>query len=75
MVFLTDDGNLRAVWKNKSREQVAVEFQGFGDVQFVFFARRPNTIARSVGQDQASRIAAKVDVEGLRELFQWQRAT
>jgi hypothetical protein len=71
VVFLLDSGNIRAVWKNALGEQAAIEFQGYGDVQFVFFAQRPEgpTMARSVGQDKIGRIAAKIVSDGLTEVF------
>ena len=69
-VVLTDEGNLRAVWRNAAGEQVALEFRGFGDVSFVLFARHPaaRQMARSVGTGELSRIAGKIAADGLTEL-------
>jgi hypothetical protein len=69
-VVLTDDGNLRAAWRNAAGEQVALEFRGFGDVSFVLFARRPQAqqMARTVGTGELSRIAGKIAADGLTEL-------
>jgi hypothetical protein len=39
-IFLLDDGNLRAVWRNAAKEQVGLQFLGNGVVQFVMFALR-----------------------------------
>jgi hypothetical protein len=70
LVFLTDSGNLRAVWRNEVHEQAAIEFRGYHVVHFVFFAARSQgtPMARSVGQDNLTRITTKISSDGLREL-------
>ena len=40
-IFLRDNGNLRALWKNGDQEQIGLQFLGGGDVQYVILKRRP----------------------------------
>jgi hypothetical protein len=65
-----DNGNLRAVWRNVAGEQVALEFRGYDQVYFVFFARRPEgpEMARSAGEDTVGQIAEKIAGDNLMEL-------
>ena len=39
-IFLLDNGNFRAVWKNPDNEQAAFQFRGDGVVHCVFFYKR-----------------------------------
>lgn len=39
-IFLLDNGNFRAVWKNPQNEQAAFQFRGRGIVHCVFFYKR-----------------------------------
>ncbi len=39
-IYLLDNGNFRAVWKNAENEQAALQFRGGGIVQCVFFSKR-----------------------------------
>ena len=57
-IFLLDDGNLRAVWRNADKEQVGLQFLGGGIVQFVMFVRRrqPPMMSRSAGTDTLTAI-------------------
>jgi hypothetical protein len=41
-IFLRDNGNLRALWKNNDQEQIGLQFLGGRDVQFVILKRRPD---------------------------------
>jgi hypothetical protein len=61
-LILMDNGNLRAVWRNAVGEQAALEFRGYRQVYFVFFARRPEgpPMARSAGEDSLARIGEKI---------------
>jgi hypothetical protein len=70
-VILVDNGNLRAVWRNEAGEQVALEFRGYRQVYFVFFARRPEgpAMARSVGEDSILRINEKIASDNLTGLL------
>jgi hypothetical protein len=40
-IFLRDNGNLRALWKNDDQEQIGLQFLGGGDIQYVILKRRP----------------------------------
>jgi hypothetical protein len=66
-----DNGNLRAVWRNAAGEQVALEFRGYRQVYFVFFARRSEgpPMARSVGEDSVARIGEKIAGDNLTGLL------
>lgn len=70
-LILMDNGNLRAVWRNAAGEQVALEFRGYSQVYFVFFARRPEgpPIARSIGEDSVGRIGEKIAGDNLTGLL------
>jgi hypothetical protein len=70
-LILMDNGNLRAVWRNAAGEQVALEFRGYRQVYFVFFARRPEgpPMARSVGEDSVARIGEKIAGDNLTGLL------
>ena len=39
-IFLRDNGNLRALWKNGDQEQIGLQFLGGGDIQYVILKRR-----------------------------------
>lgn len=69
-LFLNDNGNLRALWKNSRREQIGLQFLGEGNIQFVIFKQREGTLgmARVAGVDAKNRILGHVrasDAEGL----------
>lgn len=70
-LFLNDSGNLRLVWKNESREQVALEFLGGGMIQFVIFRQRKAapTITRVAGIDAAAKILDHIKAAGAEELL------
>ena len=70
-LVLMDNGNLRAVWRNAAREQVALEFRGYRQVYFVFFARRAEgpPMARSAGEDSVARIGEKIAGDNLTGLL------
>lgn len=57
-LFLLDNGNLRAVWKSKTGDQLGIQFLGNGTVQFVIFKyiSRENIVSRVAGQDTINRI-------------------
>jgi hypothetical protein len=70
-LILMDNGNLRAMWRNAAGEQVALEFRGYKQVYFVFFARRPEgpPMARSAGEDSIQRIGEKIAADNLTGLL------
>jgi hypothetical protein len=69
-ISLLDNGNLRAVWKIEG-EQIGIQFRGAGEVQFVLFAKRPETrfVARSSGRDTIWDIARQIEAYGLKRLM------
>jgi hypothetical protein len=70
-LILMDNGNLRAVWRNVAGEQVALEFRGYRQVYFVFFAQRFEgpPMARSIGEDSVARIGHKIAGDNLTGLL------
>jgi hypothetical protein len=61
-IFLHDNGNLRALWKNEAKEQVGLQFLGNGEVQFVIFSQRQNppVMTREAGVRPLSEIRALI---------------
>jgi hypothetical protein len=68
-IFLLDNGNLRALWKNDANEQVGLQFLGRGAVQFVMFAKRPTFMMRESGVDELSAIAERLRANGCDRLL------
>ena len=70
-IFLLDNGDVRAVWKNAGGEQVALQFIGRNQIQYVIFARRnaPPLIARSSGRDTAAGVIAQIENLGIKSLI------
>jgi hypothetical protein len=70
-LFLNDNGNLRALWKNDRREQVGLQFLGEGDIQFVIFKERKGTLrmARIAGIDARDKILAHMKASGAEGLL------
>jgi len=70
-IFLLDNGNLRALWKNEAKEQVGLQFLGNGAVQFVIFSQRLNSpdMVRKAGVRPLSAIRALIaEMDGERLL-------
>jgi hypothetical protein len=70
-LFLNDNGNLRALWKNNRREQIGLQFLGDGNVQFVIFKERKGTLgmARLAGIDAKDKILAHIKASGVEGLL------
>jgi hypothetical protein len=70
-LFLNDNGNLRALWKNDTREQIGLQFLGEGNIQFVIFKRRPGTLrmARLAGIDTKEKTLAHIRASGAEGLL------
>jgi hypothetical protein len=70
-LFLLDNGNLRALWKNDRREQIGLQFLGGRIVQFVIFSLRtkPEIMSRIAGADTIGNIAAQIRANGAGQLF------
>ena len=70
-IFLLDNGNFRALWKNEKGEQIGLQFLSDGNIQFVLFARRPDSLdlARSYGIDTPEGIKRIIEANRLRTLL------
>ena len=70
-IFLLDNGNVRAVWRNEQNEQIALQFLGNTQVQFVIFFRRPQSteLFRQYGTDIMSAIRGMVEIKKCAHLF------
>lgn len=70
-LFLSDNGNLRALWKNGQREQVGLQFLGEGNIQFVIFKQRKGTLkmARVAGIDAKDKILGHIKASGAEGLL------
>ena len=70
-LFLNDNGNLRALWKNSQREQVGLEFLGVGNIQFVIFKLQKGTtlMIRNAGVDSLEKILNRIRSSGAEGLF------
>ena len=71
-LYLLDNGNLRAVWWNDRGEQLALQFRGGGEVQYVIFAKRedaPGGMGRSSGRDGFHGIDRLIDAFDARRLM------
>jgi len=69
-LYLNENGNLRALWKNSDGEQIGLEFLGNHAIRYVIFRRRERigTMARLVGIESDDRILAHIrasDAQGL----------
>jgi len=70
-LFLNDNGNLRALWKNDRREQIGLQFLGDGNIQFVIFKQRKGTLcmARVAGIDAKDKVLGHIKVSGAEGLL------
>jgi hypothetical protein len=70
-LFLNDNGNLRALWKNDRREQIGLQFLGEGNIQFVIFGQRRGTLgmARVAGIDAKDKILGHIKASGTEGLL------
>lgn len=70
-LFLNDNGNLRALWKNGQHEQIGLQFLGDGNVQFVIFKQRKGTLAmaRVAGIDAKEKILGHIKASGAETLL------
>jgi hypothetical protein len=70
-LFLNDNGNLRALWKNEHREQVGIQFLGDGAVQFVIFKKRRGSamMTRVAGVDSGDKILGHIRASGAEALL------
>lgn len=70
-LFLNDNGNLRALWKNNWHEQIGLQFLGGGSIQFVIFKQRKGTLkmARAAGIDAKDKILGHIKASGAEGLL------
>ena len=69
-IFLRDNGNLRALWKNDNQEQIGLQFLGGGDVQYVILKRRPgDRLMSHYGVDSRGGIMAVIRAAQATALF------
>jgi hypothetical protein len=70
-LFLNDNGNLRALWKNDQREQIGLQFLGDGNIQFVIFKQRGGALkmARVAGIDAKDKIFGHIKASGAEGLL------
>ena len=70
-LFLNDNGNLRALWKNDQREQIGLEFLGAGNIKFVIFKLQKGTtlMIRNAGIDSMEKILDRIRSSGAEGLF------
>ncbi len=71
-LFLLNSGNLRAVWKNKNGDQIALQFLGNEIIQYVMFKHRhPQTenISRVAGRDTLAGVRLQIAALDLSHLI------
>lgn len=70
-LVLMDNGNLRAVWKDKKGTHLGLQFLGRGTVQYVIFKRRQatETISRVAGRDSLEGIRRQINAFDLQSLL------
>jgi hypothetical protein len=70
-LFLLDNGNLRAVWKNDWKEQIGLQFLGGQIVQFVIFSLRadPPMMARIAGAETMGNIVGQIKANAAEHLL------
>jgi hypothetical protein len=69
-LFLLENGNFQAVWRNDDKEQISLQFIGRDTVQFAMFAKRDGyPMARIAGQDTAAEVRAKIIEHGCGHLI------
>lgn len=70
-LFLLENGNLRALWRNSEGEQIGLQFRGGEQVQYVIFARRGHTdaIARSAGRDLLLNVERLIEAHDAEKLI------
>ena len=71
-LVLTDDGNLRAAWRNDPYDgnHLGLEFRGDGRAVYVIFRRQPDngTVSHCCGTDTLDGIRRRLAAPGLQRL-------
>lgn len=69
-IYLHDSGNYRAVWRNQSNEQVAIQFLGKDAAQFVIFKLASNGMMKRVaGSYPLSALYRQIEVNKAESLL------
>ncbi len=70
-LVLMDNGNLRAVWKNKAGDHLGLQFLGEGMLQYVVFKRRSanSHISRVSGRDTFAGLVRQINAFDLESLL------
>ena len=70
-LVVTDEENLRMVWRTSGENHLALEFLGGGEIQFVIFKRRTSSqwISRVAGRDNVKGVRCLIDTFGLDSLL------
>ena len=70
-VFLLENGNLRTVWRCSDKQQIALQFRGNDDIQFVFFFKREDSdeIKFAYGRDSVAGIIKQIEGFNLSHLL------
>ncbi len=70
-LFLLDNGNLRAVWKSETGDQIGLQFLGNEAIQYVLFKHRPRAekVSRGAGRDTLDGIRDQIAALDLANLI------
>ena len=70
-LYLLDNGNIRALWKNEIGEQIGLQFLGNKTAQYVIFKHRSETnmISRVCGRDSIKGIRHQIEAFDLDNLI------
>jgi hypothetical protein len=70
-LFLLDNGNLRAVWKSETGDQIGLQFLGNGTIQYVIFKHRPRAefVSRVAGRDTLDGVRGQISALDLDNLI------
>ena len=63
VITLLSNGNLRALWKDNTGEQIGLQFRGGGEVQYVLFVRceQEGLIDRAAGRETLDRMGERIN--------------
>lgn len=69
-IFLMVNGNLRAVWQNETRDQIAIQFMPNGLLQYVMLRDRQGLTLKALGEDvNEDKILHTAEVQELTGLW------
>lgn len=67
-VVVTDDGNLRIVWRRGSYEHLGIEFLGDQNAEYVMW--RTETLEPTAGRDTLDGIIGQIKLSGLTSILE-----